>query len=138
MVRDVLQGRKPTYNHLTEVEIGMLEVFELTKNTKATEEICIDTTKEDFQIYKKVKKKTCSSISQLQFRHYKAAALKKTLSESHAKILHIVNKLGQSLSQLIQLITVILEKNKVCILVKKLGAILLMAAAFNMVKKLFI
>ena len=47
MVRDVLQGIKPTYNHLTEVEIGMLEVFELTKNTKATEEICIDTTKEE-------------------------------------------------------------------------------------------
>ena len=57
IVRDVLQGRKPTYNHLTEVEIGMLEVFELTKNTKATEEICIDTTKEDFQIYKKGLKK---------------------------------------------------------------------------------
>ena len=51
MVRGVLQGITPIDNHLTEVERGMLEAFELTENMKATEEISIDITKEDLQIY---------------------------------------------------------------------------------------
>ena len=48
MARDLLQGRTPINNHLTEVERLMFEAFELTENMKATEEISIYTTKEDF------------------------------------------------------------------------------------------
>ena len=95
MVRGVLQGITPIDNHLEEVERGMLEAFELTENMKATEEISIDITKEDLQLYwKKVKDNTESSISQLHFGNYKAAALDEDFSEAHAMILHIVCKLG--------------------------------------------
>ena len=91
MSRDVLQGRTPTDNHFTELEIGMLEAFELTENIKATDEIYIDITKEDFQqLWKKVKEKIASSISQLKFGNYKAEDLDKDLSEAHATVIHIL------------------------------------------------
>ena len=95
MVRGVLQGKNPIDNHLTEVERGMLEAFELTENMKAMEEISIDITKEDLQLsWKKVKENTALSISQLHFGDYKASALDEDLREAHAMILHIVCKLG--------------------------------------------
>ena len=47
-----------------EVEIWMLEEFELNENMKATEDISIDIIKEDFQLYwKKVKEKIIFHIT---------------------------------------------------------------------------
>ena len=87
----VCEGINPIDTHIKESERGMLEAFELTENIKATDEIYIDITKEDFQqLWKKVKEKIASSISQLKFGNYKAEDLDKDLSEAHATVIHIL------------------------------------------------
>ena len=95
-------------------------------------EINITVSAEDFQHYwRRMKKRTSSSISGVHFCHYKAAGHSDFLSEMHALKLSIITKTGSAPKRRGRGLSVMLKKIAGVALVTKLRSILLMEADFN-------
>ena len=117
----------------------MLKAFKQGEELRSKGPISVRITKEDFiRYWKNFRELTASSVSQLHFGRYKAAAQDDNLSEAHAIILDMVTRMGTSLPRWQYGLTVVLEKKPGCLLIEKLWAILLMEADFNMINKLIV
>ena len=89
-------------------------------------------TANDFKTYwRKAKECVSSSMSSLNFGHYKSADKSNYLSELHAISMHIILNTGFSPLRWQKGLTAMIEKKPGVILVDKLRATLLMAESFG-------